>query len=132
MAAVAVVERDVTPVGPWRPPLAGRDGILRRRGTGLARIIHHGDEQALVRAWPVSGAVRVRAEAPSAAAAAYAVARMRYGLNLDHDLRPFHERFRHDPLIGPVIRRNPWLRPMRRAEPFEALAWAITEQLIET
>ena len=41
-------------------------------------------------------------------------------------------RFKNDPLIGPVIRRHPWLRPFRRAVPFEALAWAITEQLIET
>jgi 3-methyladenine DNA glycosylase/8-oxoguanine DNA glycosylase len=57
---------------------------------------------------------------------------MRFGLNLDHDLRPFQARFKHDPMIGPVIRRYPWLRPFRRAVPFEALAWAITEQLIET
>jgi 3-methyladenine DNA glycosylase/8-oxoguanine DNA glycosylase len=35
------------------------------------------------------------------------------------------------PLIGPIIRRTPWARPQRRPEPFEALAWAITEQLIE-
>jgi 3-methyladenine DNA glycosylase/8-oxoguanine DNA glycosylase len=31
-----------------------------------------------------------------------------------------------------VIHRLPWLRPWRRPEPFEALAWAITEQLIES
>ena len=29
------------------------------------------------------------------------------------------------------VRRAPWLRPARRPEPFEALAWAICEQLIE-
>ena len=34
--------------------------------------------------------------------------------------------------IGPIVRRRPWLRPLRRPEPFEALAWAITEQLIES
>jgi 3-methyladenine DNA glycosylase/8-oxoguanine DNA glycosylase len=33
--------------------------------------------------------------------------------------------------LGPVLRRKPWLRPRRRPEPFEALAWAICEQLIE-
>ena len=43
----------------------------------------------------------------------------------------FHDRFRQDPLIGPVIRRWPMIRPERKAEPFEALAFAITEQLIE-
>ena len=50
---------------------------------------------------------------------------MRFALGLDHDLAEFHARFRRDPLIGPVIRRRPWLRPRRRPEPFEALAWAI-------
>jgi 3-methyladenine DNA glycosylase/8-oxoguanine DNA glycosylase len=57
---------------------------------------------------------------------------MRFALALDHDLAPFHRRFRGDPLLGPTIRRRPWLRPHRVAEPFEALMWAITEQLIET
>jgi 3-methyladenine DNA glycosylase/8-oxoguanine DNA glycosylase len=105
--------------------------VLRRFDTARARVIFHGDEQAIVRAWPVAGAVRVRAESSSELAAAYAVDRMRYVLNLDHDLAPFHRAFRDDPLIGPVIRRQPWLRPLRRAVPFEALAWAITEQLID-
>jgi 3-methyladenine DNA glycosylase/8-oxoguanine DNA glycosylase len=85
-----------------------------------------------VRAWPVAGAVRLGAESASGDAAAHAVERMRFALNLDHDLRPFHRQFKNDPLIGPVIRRHPALRPTRRAMPFEALAWAITEQLIET
>jgi 3-methyladenine DNA glycosylase/8-oxoguanine DNA glycosylase len=85
-----------------------------------------------VRAWPVAGAVRLRAEAPTRAAAAYAADRMRFALGLDHDIRPFIRRFRWDPLIGPIVRRRPWVRPLRRPEPFEALAWAITEQLIES
>ena len=34
-------------------------------------------------------------------------------------------------LIGRSLRRRPWLRVSRRPEPFEALAWAICEQLIE-
>ena len=57
---------------------------------------------------------------------------MRFALGVDHDLGTFHRRFRWDPLIGPVIRRKPWLRPRRRPEPFEALAWAVCEQLIES
>jgi 3-methyladenine DNA glycosylase/8-oxoguanine DNA glycosylase len=60
-----------------------------------------------------------------------AIERMRFALGTDHDLGEFHRRFRRDPLIGPVIRRRPWLRPRRRPEPFEALAWAVCEQLIE-
>lgn len=86
----------------------------------------------LVRAWPVAGAVRLRAEASGREAAAYGLERMRFGLGLDHDLGPFHRAFRRHPLLGPAIRRRPWLRPGRRPEPFEALAWAVTEQLIES
>ena len=128
----AVVEQDVRPIGRYRFPPPRPDGITRRRGAGLVRMVHLGDDPAVVHAWPIAGAVRLRAEARSHEAAAHAVERMRYGLNLDHDLAPFHRRFRHDPLIGPVIRRHPWLRPFRHTVPFEALAWAITEQLIET
>ena len=57
---------------------------------------------------------------------------MRFALGTDHDLSEFHARFRRDPLIGPVIRARPWVRPRRRPEPFEALAWAVCEQLIES
>ena len=39
--------------------------------------------------------------------------------------------FRGDPLLGAAIRHRPWLRPRRRPWPWEALAWAVTEQLIE-
>ena len=128
-----VIERDLRPTGLYRLPRAGRDGVLRRApGGALARVIHHDEDPVIVRAWPVAGAVRVRAESPCRVAAAYAVDRMRFALGLDHDLASFHARFRRDRLIGPVIARRPWLRPGRRAEPFEALAWAVTEQLIET
>ncbi len=56
---------------------------------------------------------------------------MRFALGVDDDLRGFHERFRFDPLIGPSVRARPWLRVRRRPEPFEALAWAVCEQLID-
>ena len=45
--------------------------------------------------------------------------------------RAFHDEFRRDPLIGAAVRANPTLRPAGRPDPFEALAWAVTEQLIE-
>ena len=85
-----------------------------------------------MRTWATRSAVRLRAESRSEKAAAEGVARMRFALGLDHDLREFHSMFRRDPLIGPAVRERPWLRPLRRPEPFEALAWAISEQLIET
>ncbi|HEX8067810.1 MAG TPA: hypothetical protein VF520_14925 [Thermoleophilaceae bacterium] len=128
----ACVELDVRPPGPYRLPPPGRDGVLRRRNGALVRVLHRGDEQAVVAAWPAAGAVRLRAEAPTRDCAEHACERMRFALGLDHDVLPFVRRFRWDRLIGPVVRRRPWIRPLRRPEPFEALAWAITEQLIDS
>jgi 3-methyladenine DNA glycosylase/8-oxoguanine DNA glycosylase len=105
--------------------------VLRRRGRALVRAIHHGDECAVVAAWATGGAVRLRAQGPSPEAAAYTLERMRFALGVDHDLAPFHARFKSDRLLGPILRRRPWIRPSRIADPFQALAWAITEQLIE-
>ncbi len=132
MAAGAVVEEDVRPRGPYRMPRAGRDGVLRRREGALVRLIHHRDEPVVVAAWAAGGCVRFRAEAAGREAAAYAVERMRFALGVDHDLMPFIHAFKRDRVLGPVIRRRPWIRPNRRAEPWEALAWAITAQLIES
>ncbi len=60
-----------------------------------------------------------------------AIARARSALAVDDDLSPFHAEFKRDPLLGPLIRDRPWLRVRRAAQPWEALAWTITEQLIE-
>jgi 3-methyladenine DNA glycosylase/8-oxoguanine DNA glycosylase len=114
-------------VGVYRLPTAGRDGVLLEQRGALVRVVG----AAVVRAWITGGAVRLRAEAPTREAGLAAIERMRFALGTDHDLGEFHRRFRRDPLIGPVIRRRPWLRPRRRPEPFEALAWAVCEQLIE-
>jgi 3-methyladenine DNA glycosylase/8-oxoguanine DNA glycosylase len=97
------------------------------------RLLH--DEEGrpvVVRAWPVAGAVRFRAEAFGERSAEWGIERMRFAFGVDHSLADFHQAFKRDPLLGPIIRRAPWARPLRRPEPFEALAWAITEQLIET
>jgi 3-methyladenine DNA glycosylase/8-oxoguanine DNA glycosylase len=50
---------------------------------------------------------------------------------VDQHLRPFHERFRFDPLIGAALRADPTVRVAGKPAPFEALAWAICAQLIE-
>ncbi len=122
----------MVPVGPYRMPRGGRDGVMRRSSDGvLSRLMHVGGEAVIARAWPLSGSVRICAEAPSRETAITAVERMRFALGTDHDLRPFQQAFRRDRLLGPIMRRKPWLRPLRRPEPFEALAWAITEQLID-
>jgi 3-methyladenine DNA glycosylase/8-oxoguanine DNA glycosylase len=101
------------------------------RDGALTRVLWLGGEQVLVRARAAGRAVRIRAEAETPDAAAAGIERMRFALGTDHDLSEFHRRFRWDPLIGPVIRRRPWVRPRRRPDPFEALAWAVCEQLIE-
>jgi DNA-3-methyladenine glycosylase II len=121
----------VVPAGPYRLPEAGRDGVLVARDGALTRVVYVEGEAAVVRAWPGAGCVRFRAEAPSRAAALAAIERMRFALGTDHDLGDFHRCFRFDRLLGPVIRRRPWLRPRRRPVPFEALAWAVCEQLID-
>ncbi|HEX5851511.1 MAG TPA: hypothetical protein VFY36_00310, partial [Solirubrobacteraceae bacterium] len=69
--------------------------------------------------------------APTRAAAEHGIERMRFALGVDDDLSPFQREFARDPLIGRSVRARPWLRVVRRPEPFEALAWAICEQLIE-
>jgi 3-methyladenine DNA glycosylase/8-oxoguanine DNA glycosylase len=108
------------------------DGMLRRRGAVLERLLHHGKAPVVVRvAQPSTDRVLFGARAASGDAAAYGIARMRFALGVDEDLRAFQRRFVRDPLIGPSVRRRPWLRVGRRPEPFEALAWAICEQLIE-
>ena len=126
------VRREVRPVWPFRLPGGGADGVLRRRGRAIERLLHVEDAQAVVRiAQPARDRVVLVAGADSPDVAEEAIARMRFALGVDDDLRPFYERFRFDPLIGPLVRARPHTRVVRRPDPFEALAWAITEQLIE-
>jgi 3-methyladenine DNA glycosylase/8-oxoguanine DNA glycosylase len=106
--------------------------VLLERDGALVRVVVVEGAAAVVRAWAAGGHVRFRAEAPTRELGMAAIERMRFALGTDHDLGEFHRRFRWDPLIGPVIRRRPWLRPRRRPEPFEALAWAVCEQLIDS
>jgi 3-methyladenine DNA glycosylase/8-oxoguanine DNA glycosylase len=121
----------VVPAGAYLLPAPGRDGVLVSREGALTRVVYAEGEAVVVCAWAASGRVRFRAEAPSRGAALAATERMRFALGTDHDLRDFHRRYRLDRLVGPVIRHRPWLRPRRRPEPFEALAWAVCEQLVE-
>jgi 3-methyladenine DNA glycosylase/8-oxoguanine DNA glycosylase len=123
---------EIRPAGPFQLPRGGMDGALRRRGGVLERLLHHDGEPVLVRAAQTAGdRVVLGARASTREAAAYGIARMRFALGVDEDLRAFHRRFARDPLIGRSLRRRPWLRTRRRPEPFEALAWAVCEQLIE-
>ncbi len=112
--------------------MVGADGTTRRRGAVLERLLHHDGAPVVVRAAQTApDRVLFGARSPCRRAAAYGIERMRFALGVDDDVRPFLRRFRHDPLIGPSVRRRPGLRVGRRPEPFEALAFAICEQLIE-
>jgi DNA-3-methyladenine glycosylase II len=132
-SGVVQMREEVRPAGPFRLRLrGGMDGVLRRRGSVLERLLHRDEQPVVVRvAQSAHDRVLFDARAPSGDAAAHGIARMRFALGVDEDLRAFRRRFLRDPLIGASVRRRPWLRVGRRPEPFEALAWAICEQLIE-
>lgn len=131
---VVEVRLEVIPRWTYRLPGGSLDGVMRRRGRVLERLLHlePEQEQVVVRvAQTRRDCVLFGATAPRTELAEEAIARMRFALGVDDDLRPFYERFRSDPLIGPSLRARPHLRIRRRPVPFEALAWAICEQLIE-
>ncbi len=105
--------------------MRARDGVVRR-------LLHVGDAPVVVYAWQLrDGTVRFRADGGSAEDRELAIERMRFALGVDEDLRPFYDQFRRDPLLGPAIRRRPWLRTRRRPWAWEALVAAIAGQLIE-
>ncbi|HEX5763652.1 MAG TPA: hypothetical protein VFY04_11105 [Solirubrobacterales bacterium] len=151
--SAGALEVEVAPPSPYRlPAYGGEDGVMRVRGGVAARLLHVGDSPVLVRAWePTRQRIVLRAEPvdldavapprslppqPSRAAGPadlqVAIERMRFALGVDDDLGEFYRRFRRDPLLGPLLRRRPHLRPRRRPWPWEALAWAVVKQLIET
>lgn len=128
------VRLEVRPRWPFRLPLRnGMDGLTRVRGRVLHRLLHAGGTQpVLVRVVQLApDRVLFGASSDDRAAAEWGIERMRLALGIDHDLKPFHERFRFDPLIGAAVRAKPGLRVSGRPDPFEALAWAVCEQLIE-
>ena len=128
----------------------GMDGVARVRGGVVERMLHVGECPVRARAWQTrAGYVHIRAESldpllvdhpiepagevqPAGEAELdLAIERIRFSLAVEDDLSEFYDAFKHDPLLGPTIRHKPWVRPRRRAWPWEALCWAITEQLIQ-
>jgi DNA-3-methyladenine glycosylase II len=127
-----LVREVVRPPWTFRLGRASMDGLLRRRGDGLIRLVHV-DREPVVVAVAQAGPDRVvfAARAATDAAARAGIAQLRFATGVDDDLREFHERFRYDPVIGAAVRAHPGLRVRRTPAPWETLAAAITEQLIE-
>ncbi|MGH2871350.1 MAG: DNA-3-methyladenine glycosylase family protein [Solirubrobacteraceae bacterium] len=110
----------------------GLDRLARLNGGVLHRLLHHEGRPVAIRvAQPAPDRVLFGACASSRSSAEWGIARMRAALGVDQDLGPFYERFRADPLIGAAVRARPGLRVAARPDPFEALVWAVCEQLIE-
>jgi DNA-3-methyladenine glycosylase II len=87
---------------------------------GLHRVID-GTE---VRIEPARGGVRVEPDGPKVE---QEVARL---LGLPLELEPFRTWAEPDPVLGPIVRALPGLRPTLNPRPFEALVVAITTQQI--
>src|SRR3954454_13066354 len=133
MRTEVVAEAVVRPPWPCEPPRsAGPGGLVQIRGTVVWRAVACGGEVALAQAAWRGDEVLVRAGSHTPQAAEHALERMRFVLALDDDVTPFHREFRPDPLLGRFLRARPGLRVLRKPSPFEALAWAIVEQVITT
>ena len=124
------LDAEVTPVWPVSLPRLGWDRLARRRDEVVERLVHLGGVPVTLRAWRSGRAVRLSVEAADEGAAEEGLARARFWTAVDDDLRPFAERFGADPVLGGSIRDAPELRAARRPQPFEALIWAVCEQLI--
>jgi DNA-3-methyladenine glycosylase II len=123
---------EVTPPWPFRLRGGSMDGLFRRRGDAVQRLVHVGADPVFAGAVQAAdGRVVLAARAPSSAAAVEGLRRMRFAIGVDEDHRAFHEQFRGDRYIGRAMRELPQLRVRRRPDPWEALFCAITEQLIE-
>lgn len=116
----------VRPLWPSEPPPSVGYGSLLRVQRGIARrAMVIDDELVLAEAAWQGDVVHLRGDER-------AIERLRFMLALDDDLAPFHRTFRGDPLLGRVMRARPKLRVLRVPDPFEALAWGVMFQLIDT
>jgi 3-methyladenine DNA glycosylase/8-oxoguanine DNA glycosylase len=106
---------------------------MRTRRGVVTRFLHVNGRPAVVRAAQRrDGSILMRAEAEAEEDRERAIERMRFALGVDDDYRELYEEFRSDRLLGSAIRQRPWHRPRRRPWAWEALAWSITMQLIES
>ena len=122
---------EVRPAWPFRLRVPGMDGLWRRRGPGLQRVLHVGGVPVHCGIVDAGDRVLFAARAADPAIAEEALRRLRVASGVDEDHREFHARFKHDRFIGRAVRAVPELRLRRRPDAWEALSFAIAEQLIE-
>ncbi len=123
---------EVTPPWPFRLRGGSADGLLRRRGSSLQRLLHRDGAPVHVAViQPAPDRVIFGARAESEPDAMWGIRRLRFATAVDDDLRPFYDEFRDDPVIGKAVRAVPELRVRRAPLPWEALSNAVCEQLIE-
>jgi 3-methyladenine DNA glycosylase/8-oxoguanine DNA glycosylase len=128
-----IVDLTIRPPWPSEPPRSpGPGGLIKLDGHVVKRAIRVDDEIALAEAAWRGDDVHLRGHATTEGAARAAIDRLRFVLALDDDLEPFHRAHRNDPVLGRIVKARPKLRVLRKPAPFEALAWAIIEQLIDT
>ncbi|MCB0876411.1 MAG: DNA-3-methyladenine glycosylase 2 family protein [Solirubrobacterales bacterium] len=139
---------EVRPLCEFRFPRARRfpDAVARCRGGVYERFLHVSGRPVLTRAWETNGGEVAVAAMPAPGGwlpagdheragredLEAAVDRIRHALGVDDDMRPFMRRFRSHPILRPLIRRMPGYRVKRTPNAWEAFAWAVTEQLIES
>jgi DNA-3-methyladenine glycosylase II len=123
---------EARPPWPFRLRGGSADGLLRRRGASLQRLLHRDGAPVHVAViQPAPDRVIFGARAESEPDAMWGIRRLRFATGVDDDLRPFHDAFRDDAVIGKAVRAAPELRVRRAPLPWEALFNAVTEQLIE-
>jgi 3-methyladenine DNA glycosylase/8-oxoguanine DNA glycosylase len=131
------VQAEIRPAWPYRlQRRGGRDLTTRMHRGILTRFFHCGGKPVVMRAWQRrDGTVVIRADAveedTDRECLELAIERMRFALGVDDDYQDFYDEFRSDRLLGRAVSRKPWVRPRKRPWPWEALAWAVTEQLID-
>lgn len=142
------VEVTVRPASPLRLAGGGGDRTLRLNGPWIERLLAVDRAAMIIRVRRMgTGELLFRAEAvgpdrlegpgseslvePDEDQLMAGIDRLRFAVGVDQDLTDFHERFGGDRLLGPAIRGRLERRARRRPLPWEALIWAVTEQMIE-
>ncbi|HET7170139.1 MAG TPA: hypothetical protein VFI18_00725 [Gaiellales bacterium] len=125
-----MIDLELTPPRPYRlsDAVGGRDPTHRMAGGVLELALLTAAGPGRARVWQrCDGTVFARISAPDPGAA---VDRLRFVLGVDVDHTPFLRMAERDPLLGPLVRRRPALRPARCGSFAQSLVRALAGQLL--